>query len=147
MDISTQEVQALRQAGERGEGAVFTHNHPNGTGFSSADIRMASSTKLSEIRAVTRDTFDNAVLVYRMRPGPSGKWPVTEDIDFFYRRARREAIQELRTHARAGTLDRFQSASFVARRTWRDVADKTGMRFDMEQRPREFGLKPLEEPK
>ena len=147
VDISTQEVQALRQAGERDEGAVFTHNHPNGTGFSSADIRMASSTKLSEIRAVTRDTFDNAVLVYRMRPGPSGKWPVTEDIDFFYRRARREAIQELRTHARAGTLDRFQSASFVARRTWRDVADKTGMRFDMEQRPREFGLKPLEEPK
>jgi len=65
-------------------GAVFTHNHPNGTSFSREDIRFAISTGVSEIRATATIEVggEKMNVVYRMRPGPE-EFPSSEpDIDY-----------------------------------------------------------------
>lgn len=69
---------------ERMRGAVVTHNHPNGTSLSKADIRLASQHGFAQMRAVTRDH------IFTLAPARGHAWPAWDGpagMGAFYERA------------------------------------------------------------
>ncbi len=82
--------------------AILTHNHPQGTAFSFADIDMAFVADLSEIRAIGR-AADGTDYLYVLRR-PEGGWPADElrDVIAAYKSVRARLRSEMIGDIEAG---------------------------------------------
>ena len=78
--IGRQLIDKLKKDGN----AVYSHNHPRGTGsFSSQDLTMASVTNLKEMRAVTDTPFGKFTFIVTR---PKEGWPKMDRINSTYAR-------------------------------------------------------------
>lgn len=78
--IGRQLIDKLKKDGN----AVYSHNHPRGSGsFSSQDVTFASVTNLKELRAVTETPFGKFTFIMTR---PTGGWPKMDRINATYAR-------------------------------------------------------------
>lgn len=78
--IGRQLIDKLKKDGN----AVYSHNHPRGSGsFSSQDLTLASVTNLKEMRAVTETPFGKFTFIATR---PKGGWPKMDRINSTYAR-------------------------------------------------------------
>ena len=71
------------------KGDILTHNHPSNGSFSAADIQVAQTHKLAEIRAVGRNR------VYSLRPGKGWQNYANEKVSKIYKSERIKAYKKV----------------------------------------------------
>lgn len=94
-------------------GAVFTHNHPGGAGFSVEDVILASEFGFAELRAVT---LNFRHMAYGIPPLDSAKWQRA------YAVAEAEVVPVLIEMVRAGDLHPKDFGQEARHRAWAKVA-------------------------
>ncbi len=86
---------------------VFTHNHPNGAGFSAEDVEFAIASDVKEIRAVSRTSGVTFVL-----QRPKAGWQKNFMIKAFDM-TRRKVMAEVQDQVASGKLDRKTAKRFI----------------------------------
>jgi hypothetical protein len=122
------------------QGAILTHSHPRGwsfpatdprrqgSSFSLADVELAASHGLLEIRAVS------PAWRYSMRPGrvPWDRQRFTDDIEPGYRQAEAEVLSEFRQAILDGRMTAATAESRYYHEIWSRVARRLGLTYQRE---------------
>ncbi|QDQ26752.1 hypothetical protein FNU76_10465 [Chitinimonas arctica] len=117
--FSTSEATALH-------GCAFTHNHPNGGAFSVADVKIACSMELQELRVVTKQ------FRFIMRPGSQG-WPISTRISHVHSQSEIVANNEIRHMLSAGHLSYYHCAAELDHQIWVQLAHRLGLTYRREK--------------
>ncbi|MDC8759909.1 hypothetical protein [Janthinobacterium fluminis] len=102
-------------------GGLFTHNHPSGLSFSSADVESAAGLGLSEVRAVSPG--------YRHIMTPVGNWPTESAIQRAYHIEIQAAQADVDKMVRAGELSVSYATVEIHHRVWELVSAKLGLNY------------------
>ena len=123
-------VEIPREWMGRLEGAVLLHNHPLVSSFSDADIEIAMTQRLAEVRVV------DPVFDYRMRPPVGGRWDAAQwgEVRPVFHRHRAAVEAQWGAALARGEITREAHDGMKMDEVWRRVADETGLRYYVRRR-------------
>lgn len=111
---------------------VFTHNHPRGSSFSSADLQLSSGANVREARATSNDGSICRTFVAR-RP-PSG-WPSQKEIERSMNSWDGVVKAELRGRISRGELSYDDANRTHSHEVFRRASPELGIHYYVSERP------------
>lgn len=117
VSFSSSEVQQMKDF-------ILTHNHPQGSAFSYADIEMAFHADLAEIRAIGR-AADGRGFLYSLRR-PENGWPSAElrSIIDTYKATLSRLVSELDAAIRRGEMTNAEARTRLTHEIMQELAAK-----------------------
>lgn len=115
-------------------GSVFTHNHPTGRSFSNADLVLAVSVQLGEMRAIGIDPFTRRPVRYVIAPplqGWSRSWWDAVGYDV-WRKCDQATSTELRGLILAGKITPVEASFMHEHEVWKKWASLTKAHYRKE---------------